>query len=161
MAKTSLSQRVRVAAERLLTYRPRSHQELLKRLNRRFPEETVTEVLDQLQSVGLVNDQEFAMRWVASRTHRPSGRSKLVNELLAKGITKETAQKAVIDLDEENGALRAAEKAIRGFSYTDYAKFHRRLGQHLYRRGFQTNTIRHTLSKIWEDHFLDTSHNEM
>jgi regulatory protein len=161
MEKASLSQRVRIAAERLLTYRPRSHQELLDRLNHRFPKEIVAEVVDQLQFVGLVDDPAFAMRWVASRAHRPSGRTKLVNELLAKGITRETAEKAVIDLDEENGALRAAIKAVRGVSYTDYTKFHRRLGQHLHRRGFQTDTIRRTLSKIWEDHFLDTPHNEM
>ena len=107
-----------------------------------------------------MEDQAFAFHWVASRTQRPSDLSKLIYELLSKGITRETAEQAVADLDEENGALRAAQKAIRRVSYTDYSKFNRRLGQHLQRRGFKMDIIRRTLNKIWEDHFLDTPHNE-
>lgn len=161
MIEDSPTKRVRTAAERLLAYRPRSRQELFTRLNRRFPEEAIMEVLDQLQDLGFVDDQAFALHWVASRTQRPSGRSKLIYELLSKGIARETAEQAVIDLDEENGALRAAEKVARRVSYTDYSKFNRRLGQHLQRRGFKADTIRHTLNKIREAHFLDTPHNEM
>lgn len=83
-----------------LTYlarRDRSEAEVRRFLTRRGASPPDIEgVLRRLVQHGYVNDQAFALRWAQSRlARRPVGRIRLESELLAKGVERETARRAV------------------------------------------------------------------
>ena len=139
------------AALRLLAYRPRSEREMGQRLARRgLPPEVIREAMERLRGQGLLDDAAFARFWVESRDrHSPRGRRLLWQELAAKGIRRETAREATAAVEEEQAALRAAEKRVPHLQGLDYPNFRRRLGDFLLRRGFSYETVRTTVDRLW------------
>ena len=140
-------------AIRLLSYRPRSEAELRQRLARRGePPEPVDGAISRLRELGLVDDAAFARTWVEGRSRlSPRSRRLLRRELQAKGIDGEAAQEALAPLDDDEAALRAAERravALHALPDTDFA---RRLGEFLRRRGFDSATARRTVQRLWQD----------
>ena len=141
------------AALRLLSYRPRSETELRQRLARRgAPADLVDGAISRLRELGLVDDAAFARTWVDGRS-RLSPRSKrlLRRELQAKGIDSEAAREALEPLDDEDTALRAAERRADAMRGLPYPEFRRRLGDFLRRRGFDPATVRRTAERLWQD----------
>jgi len=141
------------AALRLLSYRPRSEAELRQRLARRgAPADLADGAISRLRELGLVDDAAFARAWVDGRSRlSPRGRRLLRLELRAKGIVGEAAQEAVEPLDDEDAALRAAERRADAMRGLPYPEFRRRLGDFLRRRGFDSATVRHTAERLWQD----------
>lgn len=80
-----------------LARKDRSEAEVRRYLARRGASPPAVEaVLRQLVRYGYVNDQAFAERWARSRiARRPAGRLRLEQELLTKGVERETARRAV------------------------------------------------------------------
>lgn len=137
---------VRNRALKLLDQRARSRQELKERLTRLEFEPTVIEdVLDDLQSSNLINDQEFAAEWVRQR-HARRGKSAraLDRELSEKGVDSATRAQALeqIDADDEEAMARQlAEKKARSIKSApadraEQDKHLRRVVGVLARRGF-------------------------
>lgn len=146
--------RVFDAALVLLSYRPRSAAELRGRLLRRgFEPAHITEVLERLQRMGVVDDLEFAQFWVENRqSHRPRGGRLLHAELRAKGIERESIESVLPDEQEEDAAAyRAAQRKARSLEGLEWPEFRRRLGDHLVRRGFGYETANSTVKKIWKE----------
>lgn len=138
------------AAYRLLAYRPRTHAELRQRLERRFPQEVVEEVLNTLQDDGLLDDAAFAQAFVRSRTaQRPRSGALLRSELQGHGVSREVAEAAVAGLDEEALAAQAAARALKRLTRASASPpdVRRRLWSYLRRRGFSGETIRHTVER--------------
>ena len=140
------------AAMRLLSYRPRSEAELRHRLARRgATADIVDAAISRLRELGLVDDAAFARAWVEGRSRTsPRSRRLLRRELQAKGISGEAAHEALAQLDDEDAALRAGQRraAMRGLPYPE---FRRRLGEVLRRRGFDAETARGTVERLWRD----------
>jgi len=68
MLRAENVQRARQAALNLLSYRPRTAEEICKRLLLKgYPADVVEEALMALTSVDLVNDEKFSKDWVANR----------------------------------------------------------------------------------------------
>ena len=141
------------AAMRLLSYRPRSETELRQRLARRgAPADLVDGAISRLRELGLVDDAAFARAWVEGRSRlSPRSRRLLRRELQAKGIDGEAAHEALGRLDDEDAALRAAERRADAMWGLPYPEFRRRLGDFLRRRGFDSATVRHTVERLWQD----------
>ena len=141
------------AAMRLLSYRPRSESELRQRLARRgAPADLVDGAISRLRELGLVADAAFARAWVDGRSRlSPRGRRLLRRELQAKGIDGEAAREALGQLDDEDTALRAAERRADAMRGLPYPEFRRRLGDFLRRRGFDSATVRRTVERLWQD----------
>jgi len=128
----------------LLAARPRSRHEMRMRLLRAgFAEEEVTEELGRLQSVGLLDDEEFA-RALAQQAFgsKGSGCSAVRSALLAKGIARETAEEITGEYagGEEERAEELARARLRRLQGLDEATAYRRLSAFLVRRGYGFST---------------------
>jgi len=147
---------IREAALDLLSHRARTRAELRRRLvGKGFRPARVDPCLARLEERGLLDDAAVAASFVRDRIrHRPRGRSRLVQELRAKGVPDTLATTAV-DAVMEDEALEEAELAKRvaegwlrrqgprtrqvlsaGRHGPEREKARRRLYQYLARRGF-------------------------
>ena len=136
----------------LISYRQRTEQELRERLAERFEEDVIDRAIDYLKEQGLVDDEAFARLWSDSRTRNsPRSARALVRELTAKGVSRSIADGAVLDLDDEETARMAAAKFARRLAGNDYERFHRRLWQHLQRRGYSGSVARKAVSELWQE----------
>ena len=154
--------RTRQAALHLLSYGPRTEQELRVRLRSMgFPHVLVESCLRLLEEQGFIDDHAFASACVRSRIrHRPKGRFRLAQELRQKGVADEVAEQAIDQAfsNEETSERALACAAARGWlarqgptlieslAGTDPSKererARRRLHAFLSRRGFGSDVIR-------------------
>lgn len=144
------------ACVRLLSFRPRTEVELLRRLAQKgFEQEIAHEAIDRLRHLGYVDDADFARFWVSNRERfKPMGARRIRSELLQKGVSRETADEVMEEQlpdDEYETALRAARSKLRTYSGTDYATFHRRMGGYLARQGFGFDTSGRVLRLLWAE----------
>ncbi|MBE6477049.1 MAG: regulatory protein RecX [Propionibacteriaceae bacterium] len=100
----------------------------------------VDEVLDRLESVGLVDDRRFAEAWAASRRRsRRLSASAIARELRAKQVSNEIITETLAALDpgsEAATALDLARSRARGMRGLDRRTAHRRLAAALARKGY-------------------------
>lgn len=146
-------QRATDVALAFLAYRPRSEQEVRRRLGREYPAGVVEAVLEKLRGWSLVDDEAFARSWVEQRqASRPRGARLLRQELRRQGIDAELATRAAeAGGDEREAALRAARRKARSLKGCDEPEFRRRLGAHLARRGFDWETIEAVAREAWAE----------
>lgn len=96
----------------LLAARARASGEIEKKLKmRRYLDDTVEMVLYKLEKEKLLNDEAFARDWAASRARRQMGKSRIMQELRQKGVSREMAERALEELDEQESSDAAAELA--------------------------------------------------
>jgi len=145
--------RAKNIAYRYLSYRPRSHAEVVKKLrDQGFGDDTVRTVLSNLIRLQYVDDERFADQWAQSRVRlRGLGRRRIERELRDKGVDRETARRALdgvltADLEIET-ARRAVERKLASMRALDRETRRRRLAGFLERKGFSFAVIRHFLKK--------------
>lgn len=140
-------------ALRYMSPRPRSEVEIRTRLSRHgFDTETIQKVLAELKKQGLVDDVAFAQFWRENRENfRPRSRRLMELELKQKGVDAEIIAEATIDVDDDQGAYRAAQKKARSLSGLDYPSFRKRMGSFLKRRGFAYELINRIIDRIWQE----------
>ena len=137
----------------LISYRQRTERELRERLAERSDPDVIDRAVDYLKEQGLVDDEAFARAWSDGRTRNsPRSARALVREMTAKGVSRSIADAAVLDLDDEETVRVAAEKFARRLAGNDYEKFHRRLWQHLQRRGYSGSVARKAVTELWQEH---------
>ncbi|MHB1316994.1 MAG: RecX family transcriptional regulator [Anaerolineae bacterium] len=121
-----------------LSYRPRSADEIRRYLAKRSLEPAaIDQIVARLERARLVNDREFAEFWVENReTFRPRGAWALRAELRQKGVADPVIEAALLELDEHESAMRAAETAARRYGRQDRDDFYRHMIGYLQRRGF-------------------------
>lgn len=139
-------------AVRLLSYRPRSVQEVTQKLVQKGYDDLVIErVVDHLQAVELLNDRAFADYWVEQRhTFKPRSRLALSHELQKKGINRRVIETAVAAVDEHEAAHRAVTTKIWQWRDLSQEAFEQKVGQYLQRRGFSYDIIRPVLQQTWQ-----------
>lgn len=141
------------SALRLLNYRPRSERELRVKLGQKFDRDIIERVIADLRSKSLIDDVAFAAFWRDSRTHfNPKSKRVLATELKLKGITGETIENMLAEVDDEDSAYRLALKKSKALALCDYDSFRRRLCAMLSRRGYSYNVIDRTVKRIYEEH---------
>lgn len=127
---------------RLLTARARTRAELAGQLKKRgYPDEVSAKVLDRLAEVGLVDDADFAERWVQlRRANAGKGKRALAAELRTKGLDDDAIAVALDGLDasaEHGRAVKLVRTRLRRENLDgDHAKVARRLAGMLARRGY-------------------------
>lgn len=106
-----------------LDLRRRSTKEIRDYLWRKeFEPDVIQPVIDRLTKAGLLNDEEFARAWVRDRLLlKPKSKRALSAELFAKGISRETSDLILSELDgdDELGALN--DSLNRKLRQTKYA----------------------------------------
>jgi regulatory protein len=124
----------------LLAVRWRSRAELKSRLRRAgFESQEIETALEDLEAVGLVDDERFAAELVRDRAGRKlAGPRAIQAALREKGVPAEAAERAMAEIegDERERALRLAEgRAARLTGLAPEAAYRRLLGL-LQRRGY-------------------------
>lgn len=147
------TQRALNAAYLLLSYRARSLEEIRKRLAQKgYPSSLVERVTDDLTAAGLLDDSAFAEGWVRNRQQtKPRGRSLLRWELRQKGISRETTEAALGNVqpeDEVEAARGLARKYLEREKGEDPQARKRRVIGFLQRRGYSWEVIREALDPL-------------
>lgn len=144
----------REIALRLLQSRLRSRAELETGLRRRGVSRVISMgVIGDLAREGWIDDARFARAWVRDRLAlRPSGRRRLLAELLSRGVSPETAEDAIASMltpqEEEDLALTQARARFRRIQRLPPHVARRRLVGWLRRRGFGQAAVARVLRTI-------------
>lgn len=145
MKKSSENKDALGAALRLLGVRQRSVFELTGRLrDKGFANEDINETIEKLLKAGYLNDESFAAALARSRaSHKAWGPAKITQDLLARGIAKETIKQAVrLACPEEEElasiALERWRKRHKGLSGREESQ---KAFRHLLSRGFSPSAI--------------------
>lgn len=141
-------------ALRFLTARSRSEAEVRRHLaSRGVDAADIERVLERLRLLGYVNDAEFAQAVVRARTERRArGRRLVADELQAKGVSAELAERVLDSYygDELEVARPVAERQARRLQGRGFREFRQRLGAFLVRRGFEHVTAESLVTELWE-----------
>lgn len=135
------------AALRLLASRPRSEQELKRKLLQKYAGrmDDVDQCMVRLKEMGLIDDARMAESYAAYRTStRPLGPSRIAQELVNRKVPRKIVESTVGKLYDgtvqEELIDRAIEKRLRTHGYGREGD-DRRLLQHLARLGFEYDLI--------------------
>ena len=140
----------------LLGFRSRSVAELRRKLiDKGAPRADVEEVIARLLDQKLLDDADFARQFARHRiTGAGASRIRILQELRRKGVAREIAERALEELDEEEGIdasasiHRVAEKKWKSLGKLDDATRRRRLYAFLARRGFNPDEIRSAMNAV-------------
>jgi regulatory protein len=144
------------AALRMLSTSRRSRRDLEQRLRRREMDASViADALGRLDSIGLLNDDEFALAEAAAQLRNASRSSGAVKRRLRqRGVAGDVADAAVASAVESEGVNdaerceSAAEKRVRQLRNFDKATAQRRLMGFLMRRGFSSDLVFATTKRL-------------
>lgn len=141
-----------------LSYRPRTCREVRTYLRRHGLSAYADGALDRCLEVGYLNDEAYALAFVRERIRlKPRGKPRLVSELLARGVDRKIADRAVDEALEDEGVseealLRdAAANRASSLRNLDPPRARRRLSAFLARRGFRSADIRAVVSELLPD----------
>ena len=150
----------RNTALRFLAARPRSTEEVRRRLQRRHTTDVVDKVILVLTDQGLLDDVAYSRQWREYRERsRPRGKALLRQELLRRGISPDTAAEALDGFDSADNAYRAGRRAALRLQGSGYSNFQQRLWSHLQRRGFESDVIAETIATLWRE-LADSLHRD-
>ena len=141
-------------ALRLLGRRELSVKELRDRLiDREHPGEEVDRAIEHLLETKALDDARVARAYARTASNvKGRGRVRVMRELSAMGIAKDTASEAVAevfaDVDERALIAKALQKKMRGRPRIADAAEHARLYQYLMRQGYTPAGISAALRKL-------------
>ena len=131
-------------AMRLLANRPRAVKDMLRQLrNRGHDPSSAAAAVGRLEANGLLNDLEFARHFTRVRSGKGHGPLRLISDLLARGVDKRLAERAVHEtieaeeIDPQAQARALAEKRSGQLGDLPPETKRRRLLAYLGRRGFR------------------------
>ena len=140
------------AAVGLLARRAHSQAELRRKLGRRgYDEAEVEAAVARLAELGLQSDRGFAEGHVRRRS-RSLGPLALSAELAARGVDRETADRALgsLSLDAQVlAAHRLADRLAGNMAFASYRELLRSVGAKLLRRGFSIPVARAACEALW------------
>lgn len=146
------------SAMRFLQRRMHSRAELKTKLGRNeYPADLIESVLDDLERLGYVNDEKFAAASTElSAKVRHHGRRRAAIELMKKGVTGESARKALEHTYDTHDSLAVArelaQKKARSLQKLDAQVARRRLAGMLMRRGFEYDVVRPVIDEVLGQH---------
>lgn len=146
------------AAMKFLQRRMHSRAELKTKLRRNeYAVDLIDEVLNDLERLGYVNDAKFAAASTElSAKVRHHGRRRAAIELMKKGVTGESARKALENTYDTHDSLSVArelaQKKARTLQKLDPQVARRRLAGMLMRRGFEYDVVRPVIDEVLGQH---------
>lgn len=149
LLETSKYNRVRSRALYYLSGRDYAAGELSRKLTRMTEKETADAVVARLEEVGLINDEAYAIRLAQSLSeYRQYPRRRILQELRARGIDRETAEVAVqeADIDDDKQALALLTKKYYNKLSDDAAR--QKTLAALVRHGFTYDTARRAMDAV-------------
>jgi regulatory protein len=150
---TEEQKKARRKAMQLLEHKDRTEKELSARLKQAgFSAQAVENAMDYVRSYGYLNDERYASVYIRGRIEGKS-RQKILQELQAKGIDRETAMNAWEQVEEQEDPDE--RRVLRNTILKKYdpdscldEKQMRRLQGFLARRGFQYEDVASVLLEL-------------
>ncbi|MGM0441760.1 MAG: regulatory protein RecX [Elusimicrobiota bacterium] len=154
IAKRDSLHKAREYALLLLTYRPRSRQEMYDKLSRKdYPGNVIEKVLNLLEKEENLDDKEFACWWIKQRRRgRPKGDFAIRRELKNKGIRDRVIDRAfdkVGPVDRVELAWKAVRPVLQKYKNLPKKKARRRLISLLKRRGFSWEVSKEVIQRFF------------
>ncbi len=147
-------------ALKLLSFRPRSYQELKKKLvnyskKKDISNQIIESVIADLGRRNLVNDEAFVKWWIEQRHgYKPKGRKIIEAELLAKGIKKDLIIKLINEKSNPNEeyelAYSIAKKKISNYRRLSLIDRKIKISNLLHRKGFEWEIIYRVIDSLVE-----------
>ncbi|OGU16634.1 MAG: hypothetical protein A2X61_01095 [Ignavibacteria bacterium GWB2_35_12] len=150
-------QRIYVAkqsAYNYVSYKPRTEKQIRQKLrDKMFEKDEADLALEFLMKFDLVDDAKYAKQFITDYLKRKSsGKSKLMSELIIKGIDKSIAQQALEEYYPHTEtlelALKATKKKLRLIRHKPKEKQKESLIRFLQSAGFDWDIIRKVLKEI-------------
>jgi len=131
-----------------ISYRLRSTWEVRKRLSEKgYENDIILQVIGFLKEYRFIDDREFALMWIRSRTtEKPSGRRKISYELTQKGVPGDIIKECLADFSMELEEELAYSLAVKRTSKNNVNL--KKLQSFLLRRGFDYGVIKKVISRI-------------
>lgn len=144
---------------RYLAPRARSVHEIRQYLTKKgFGDEDIKNTIAKLEKEKLLNDREFAVMFVEQRERfKPKSKFALAFELKQKGITDDTIETCIMDIDEYSSAWSALQPKLKMWQSYDYEKFKKKVMNYLKNRGFSYEVSLSTFNKVqkFDNHTID------
>lgn len=142
---------------RRLTLAPRTRGELAKTLaDRGVPDDAATAVLDRYTELGLVDDAELATTFAENRRTREGwSRRAIAAKLRDRGVDRDLVDEALAGMtadDEEQSALDLARRRWSRLAGLDAVTRKRRLAGVLARRGYSSDVVLSTITRVETEH---------
>jgi len=144
-------------AVRLLAARPRSVNELLRKLKDRGHDPSVAATaVGRLESKGVLDDSAFACHFARVRLSRAHGPTRILSDLLGKGVDRRVAERAIDTvMEQETVDIQAAarslvKKRMRQLGDLPRQKMKQRLIGYLARRGYRGYDVREMVDEVVE-----------
>lgn len=136
-----------------ISHRPRSRAEVQRRLKEQHTApELAASIIARLEEGGLLDDGDFARRWVADRAELHPRAARLMRlELRQKGVADELIAEALEGLDDSQLALQAARRKAHQLARLDWPAFRTKLSAHLGRRGFDYHNAAEACQQVWQE----------
>ena len=150
-AQARLDEEGRLALRRavmLLSVRGLPTEELRRRLLRRYTAGAVEAALEALAGSPFLDDQAWALAYVAGTRGRERSTALLRRELRSKGVSVLDAAAAIEEHDDHGAALAAARRRVRSLGSLEPAVRDRRLRDYLLRRGFASEAVREAMEAV-------------
>ena len=143
-------QKVMNHATQFLAHRPRSVQEVRRRMREKdYSVDVIEAVLARLHELDLLDDGAFVRYWIEQREQfRPRSRAMLRYELAQKGVARDVVDTALQSVDENMSALRAAQNWAASKTGLEPEQFRKKLGSFLSRRGFSYSVAREAMEHL-------------
>lgn len=136
-----------------LGYKPRSKKEVYKKLKEnKISENAIDEILKLLTEQKYIDDSAYARLYIESKlSSKPSGRKLVKLKLLEKGIDKETADKVMDEIfneeDEFESAKKLLAKYIKKLKSDNEFERRKKCFSYLISRGFDFDTANKVLKE--------------
>ena len=132
-----------IAALRILNYRFNSEAELRRKLrSKKFDNETIDATIEKLRAEKWLDDARFAGAFARTRASKKLGHHRILRELHAAGVDRETATEAVagaLDADREREQILAIVQR-RAALLSDPAG-RKKLAAYLFKQGYDAALI--------------------
>jgi regulatory protein len=142
-------------AVRMLAARPRAVNEVLRRLRERgHNPSAAAEAVGRLEAKGVLDDEEFARHFARVRSARGHGPSRLLTDLLTRGVERRLAERAIEEVLDAEGvdpnvqARALAEKRAGQLGKLPTEVKRRRLLAYLDRRGFRGGDVLEIVTEL-------------
>lgn len=137
----------------LLEHRSYSKKELIEKIQRVTSKQAAKAAADRMEELGLINDREYARRYMRELFHRKGyAASRVQYELMQKGIEKETIEELMEE--EQQEPVKKIREIIekKYLRYLQDEKGYRRAINGLRRLGYRYDDIKLALSEFSVDH---------
>lgn len=144
------------AALNFVSYKQRTLKQIkTKLLSRGFSDAAIARTIEFLLEYNYANDKKFADDFVSSYLKRnPSGIARIESEMIKRGFPKKITQSKIDELNRNENmielAAAAAEKQLRSLAHKSANDRKRLLFARLYRRGFDSDTIKKATKKYFK-----------